>query len=315
MERIYYTINEETAKQAHRMMSMRDYKPLSKTEEYRMLCDKAYDLADKIATKKTSQAERAYSLAERYARKLAANINKHSSIGCMCPSIMISGGSNFPVRKKEKQDRAWEKNMEEFAQIQSILKRMESILYGNESIKSGDEDAIEKLEEKLEDLKEKQELMKMSNKAIRIKDTAKGDEQLRILGYSEEQIKELREPDFCGRVGFPQYKLQNNNANIHRVEKRLNSLKEMKKEGIQETEQQLVDGTLCKVVENTEIMRLQLLFEGKPEPEVRDILKKHGFRWAPSQSAWQRQLTINAKYALKKALEELNVDSEQLPTT
>ena len=33
MKRVYYTINEVTAKQAHDMMSMRDYEPGSKTAE------------------------------------------------------------------------------------------------------------------------------------------------------------------------------------------------------------------------------------------------------------------------------------------
>lgn len=304
-KRVYYSINEKTAKQAHDLMSMRDYEPGSKTAEYKRYVNKAYDLADRVAEAKPSQTERVYSLAERYAKNLAMNMNKNSSIGCMCPSIMISGGSNFPVRKKEKQNKAWEKNMEEYEQIQNILQKIENILYGKEIIKSGDADAIEKLEEKLEDLKEKQETMKAINKAIRKKDTEQGDEELRNMGYSDVQIQEFRKPDFCGRVGFPQYALQNNNANIHRVEERLQKLKDTKEKGSQEMEKKLHDGTSFKVVENTETMRIQLFFDGKPEPEIRDILKSHGFRWAPSQSAWQRQLTDNGRYALKKTLEKL----------
>ena len=65
------------------------------------------------------------------------------------------------------------------------------------------------------------------------------------------------------------------------------------------------------MVENTDNMRLQLIFDGKPEPEVREILKKNGFRWAPSQSAWQRQLTNNAKYALKEVMSELKKLQEE----
>ena len=47
-------------------------------------------------------------------------------------------------------------------------------------------------------------------------------------------------------------------------------------------------------------MRLQLFFDNKPEAEIRDILKKHGFKWSPKNSCWQRQLTNNAKYALSQ---------------
>ncbi len=42
-------------------------------------------------------------LLDAYARKLAANMNKGYEITARVPSIIIAGGSNFPVRKKEKQ--------------------------------------------------------------------------------------------------------------------------------------------------------------------------------------------------------------------
>ena len=117
---------------------------------------------------------------------------------------------------------------------------------------------------------------------------------------TEAQINELREPDFCGRIGFPDYALQNNNANIHRIEGRIKSLKAAKEKGTQEEECKFF-----KIVRNTEEMRLQLMFDGKPEPEVREILKSNGFRWAPSQSAWQRHLNGNSEYSLKRVIEQL----------
>lgn len=302
MERVYYSINESLAKTAHDMMSMRDYEKDSKTKEYRSYVDKAYDLADKIVAERPFQAERVYSMAARYSRRMAEYFNRDSKIGCMCPSILISGGGNFPVKKKEKQVQAWDSNHQFYQETQKILSKIESALYGKDVIKSGDQDAIERLEEKLETLKETQERMKVANKAIRLKDTEKGNEELMNMGYSEDQIKNLREPDFCGRVGYPSYMLQNNNANIHRTEGRLNQLRAAKEKGTQETECKLF-----KVVENTEIMRLQIIFDGKPEPEVRDILKKNGFRWSPKNSCWQRQLTNNARYSLNRVKEELEV--------
>lgn len=300
MERIFYDINEERAKTAHEMMSFRDYKNGSKTEEYQHYVNKAYDLADAVAEERPEAAERVYRLAERYSKKMAENINKESAIGCMCPSVMISGTGNFPTKKKEKQVAAWERNHEEWKEIQNILKKMESIRYGKEIIKSGDEDAVGKLEKKLEELKATQERMKAANRAIRMKDTEKGNEKLREMGFSEMQINELRTPDFCGRLGFPDYALTNNNANIHRVEGRLRGLKAAKEKGTQKTECKFF-----KTVENTENMRLQLFFDDVPDAEVRAVLKKNGFKWAPSQKAWQRQLTNNARWALDRVMEEL----------
>ena len=299
-DRKYFPINESSARTAHNMMSMRDYTEGSTTAGYRSAVDKAYDLADKVAKKKPEEAERAYRLAERYSKKMAEYYNKESSIGMMCPSVMISGAGNFPVKKKERQVAAWQKNHEFYQYVQGILEKIENILYGREIIKSDDERAVEKLEEKLEDLKETQERMKAANKAIRMKDTEAGDDALREMGYSEEAIKQLREPDYCGRLGYPGYLLTNNNANIHRVEERLNRLKEVKEKGSSEQE----FGTF-KVVENTEAMRYQIIFDGKPDAEVRTLLKSNGFKWAPSQGAWQRQITTNGKHALNRAVEKL----------
>lgn len=301
MERIYYSINEKEAKTAHTMMSFSDYKTGSKTEEYKGYVDQAYDLADEIVKAKPDCAERIYNMADRYAKKMAEYFNKDSRIGCMCPSVLISRAGNFPIRKKEKQNQAWEKNYQFFKEIQEILKKMKAILYSSEMILSSDEDAIEKLEEKLENLKSNQEKMKSANKAIRIKDIKKGDNLLKEIGYTEEQIKDLRTPDYCGRIGYPDYLLRNNNANIRHIKVRLKNLKAIKEKGTTETENQFF-----KVVENTDLMRLQLFFENKPDSKVRDILKNNGFKWAPSQSAWQRQLTNNSRYALEQVIEQIN---------
>ena len=301
MQRNYYPINEKEARIAHNMMSFNEYKEGSKTAEYKEYVDKAYDLATEIADAKPNCADRVYCLADRYSKKMAEYFNKDSHIGCMCPSVMISGSGNFPMRKKEKQIQSWEKNHQFYNDIQQILEKMKAILYGNDMIMSGDENAVAKLEEKLENLKETQEKMKSANKAIRMKDIAKGDSLLKDLGFTTEQIKDLRTPDYCGRIGYPDYMLRNNNANIHRIEGRLRNLKTIKDKGTSESENQFF-----KVIENTELMRLQLIFEGKPDPKVRDILKSNGFKWASSSSAWQRQLSNNSKYALERVIEQLN---------
>lgn len=305
MERVYHEINEESARQAHNMMSFREYKTGSLTAEYRGNVNKAYDLADMVAEQKPDEAEKVYRIAERYSKKMADNLNAKSRIGCMCPSVMISGAGNFPVRKKEKQNAAEDRNHQEWKEIQKLLDKIRKAGTGKEVIMSGDADAVEKLEKKLEGLKENQNRMKAANKAIRLKDTKKGNELLKEMGYTDKQIEELRTPDFCGRLGYADYALTNNNANIHRVEDRLKHLKAVKTQ--ENTE---IENEYFKVVENTEIMRLQIFFEGKPEPEIREVLKSNGFRWAPSQSAWQRQLTSNAKYALNRVIEQLKKNQE-----
>lgn len=300
MERIYFPINEKMAGHARSMWSFSDYKPGSTTEEYKTYVNEAYNLADEVAAKDEKAGIRAYAVAERYSKRMAEYFNRDISINLMCPSVMISGPANFPVKKKNRQIAAFDDNREFFNETQKLLDKIKSISNGSELIKSSDEDCIERLEYKLETLKALQEKMKAVNAALRKKDIEEGNLDLMELGYTDDDIKKIRTPDFAGRIGYPAYALQNNNQEIHRVEDRINSLKAIKDKGTIEEEN---EGYTYR--EDPESMRIQFIFDGKPGDEVRNILKQNGFRWAPSQGAWQRQLTSNGKYAARRVKEAL----------
>jgi len=55
---------------------------------------------------------------------------------------------------------------------------------------------------------------------------------------------------------------------------------------------------------NVEINRVQIIFDYIPAPEKRTLLKSHGFKWSPTQGAWQRQRTLNAVNVAKRLIEE-----------
>lgn len=290
----YHTINEEAARRANDMNSFRDYKAGSATAEYRRMVDAATELAERQKQRVDPMYhEKIDRLLEIYCRKLAENMNASYSIEARCPSILISGGGNFPVRKKEKQNAARVRNLEEWNYIQGLLDKIRSV--GTGGISSDDPQAVEKLEAKLATLEKHQEMMKAANAAIRMKDPAKGDAKLAELGYTPEDIAKLRAPDFCGRIGYPAYELQNNNANIRRIRGRI---AELKKRTESTPEGWEFDGG--RVVVNTAENRLQIIFDGKPNADIRTELKGEGFRWAPSQGAWQRQLTDNAMRAARR---------------
>ena len=63
-----------------------------------------------------------------------------------------------------------------------------------------------------------------------------------------------------------------------------------------------INGEQVEVIRNKELMRLQLIFDGKPDADTRNKLKANGFKWAPSQGAWQRLLNDNAEHALKRMI-------------
>lgn len=297
----YYEINETAAAQARSMWSFRDYEKGSKTAEYRAQVDECCKLVEKLPE---NLKEKGATMADRYARRLAEWYNKQFRIEMMCPSVMISGAGNFPVRKKEKQNAAQDRHYTEYKAIQEIPEKIERLLYGTQIIKSGDADAIEQLRAKLEKAEKLQAEMKAVNAYYRKHKTLKG-----YKDYTDEKAAELDETIKSSMYGVPfaPYELTNNNAKIKNIKARIASLERLKNEAEAAAEQpkEEYNTELFKVVENAEIMRLQLFFEGKPEADTRSVLKKNGFKWSPSNGCWQRQLTDNAKYSLQRVIKEL----------
>lgn len=60
-----------------------------------------------------------------------------------------------------------------------------------------------------------------------------------------------------------------------------------------------------QVVENYDMDRVQIIFPDKPSAEERAMLKGEAFKWAPSQGAWQRQLTANGLAAALRVVGKL----------
>ena len=158
---------------------------------------------------------------------------------------------------------------------------------------------MEKLERKVTALRERQGFMKKVNAWYKKNGTLDGCPEM-----TEEQIAEMKAAMQTGfhfeDRPFQRYEISNNGQNLRKAEERLKDLKAAKEKETTEEETEFF-----QVVENTEIMRLQLIFDDKPEPEVREILKRNGFRWSPKNEAWQRQLTPNAKYALGNVIKAL----------
>ena len=46
--------------------------------------------------------------------------------------------------------------------------------------------------------------------------------------------------------------------------------------------------------------------DGKPDEQTRAELKSWGFKWAPSQGAWQRMLNDNGRYAAEQVRKTLD---------
>ena len=281
----YYEISEAAAKRAKDMNSYSDYAPGSATAGYRAMVDEAYALAEK----QKAQADPMYhdkidALVDRYARRLAENLNERNAIDARVPSILITGGGNFPVAKKVKQNAARDRNYGEYAEIEKLLDKIRST--GRGGISADDDLAVEKLTKKLEGMESQQAMMKAVNAYFRKHKTLEGCPEL--TAEQVEKVKASMSQDWRkDPVPFPSYLLTNNNANIRRVRQRIEELSH-KAEFVGWT----FPGGEAKV--NEAENRLQLIFADKPDADTRQALKSEGFKWAPSQGAWQRQLNQNA---------------------
>ena len=234
--------------------------------------------------------ERIDQLLDTYARRLAENMNNSYAIEARVPSILIAGGSNFPVRKKEKQNAARDRNMEDWQDVQGILDKIRSTGMGG--ISADDPQAVAKLEAKLAKLEAAQETMKGVNAYYRKHGTLEGCTLLK-----PEQIKELQEGmaqswHLEKNKPFQSFELSNNNAEIRRIRGRIEQLKQHEEKSFVGWE---FDGG--RVEANKTDNRLQIFFDEKPDDAARAELKANGFKWAPSAGAWQRQLNNNAYYA------------------
>lgn len=166
----------------------------------------------------------------------------------------------------------------------------------NTAISSDDPDAVDKLEAKLHKLQTAQERDKALNAYYRKHKTVKGFEGISDVD-AEKADAELSDMREAIRRPVPSWQLSNRNAEINRLKKRIAAL-----QTIDQMEHIEINFDGGQIVTNEEVNRVQIIFDEKPSAEVRAKLKSNGFRWAPSEGAWQAQRTPvylhRAKYVL-----------------
>lgn len=225
-----YTINESTARLSHEMRSWSDYHADSATREYEAQVAQAAAILEQVKAKcfTEEQKERAEYLFDRYAKTLAEATNKENEIGTRCPSVMICGAGNFPVRKKQKQIKAFEANRENWRKAEHYLdqlKRAHTL-----AVKDSDPEVLDFLRAKLAGLEAGHELMISANAYYRKHKTLDGFE-----GIPEKTLAWITKPGVYmagGRNGdgsplafhgkpFPTYELTSSKATIKRVQTRI----------------------------------------------------------------------------------------------
>lgn len=274
-------IDEEAAKRGKESYSFSGYVPGSATAAYNAQVAKMRAAAEEQKKQVPEEFHGELDkLVNRYAVKLADWTNRKNRCDASYPSWAIAGPANYNMRKHEKQMNRLDSLFTEYNEkIVALENKIENFAYTvkHRPIMDGDENALEKLREKVAEL----------------------------AGYQERMKQENTEARKAGKdAPHPAWELSNNRQNLKRYEDRLKSLEKAKAASTCEVES--VSGDGFKIVRNSDIMRLQFLFDSKPDEETRNVLKKNGFKWAPSQKAWQRQLNRNGEFAAKRVLAEIN---------
>ena len=160
--------------------------------------------------------------------------------------------------------------------------------YGNRTKTSAEPLSAEKISTELQKCVELQATMKEVNAYWRKHGTCVGAPGITEVQAAKLDDKIATTNRSWERQPFASYDLTNNNSQIKRLEQKLAEASR----GFSGWE-----FNSGRAEANTDMNRLQLFFDEKPAEQQRTQLKANGFKWAPSQDAWQRQLTDNAIYA------------------
>jgi hypothetical protein len=216
-------------------------------------------------------------------------------------SAAIVGPAKFPTRRNEKMCRWEDGAFEKFRKFRKLaLKRI------TKKPKPSIDDSIEWSTLKIEKEEQLLEMMKGVNKYLRKNKTTTVENLVTDLMLSEDTARRVLNAGNWWGIGFPSFSITNCRNRLRSAEERLVVLSRKKDLAITGNAEykKTINGEECTVIENHEIDRIQIIFNGKPKPETIVILKKTAMKWAPSQGAWQRQFTKNAEFSIKRIFDK-----------
>lgn len=219
--------------------------------------------------------ERFAQLAEKNRQESAHAYEKAKAITEMIPfgqPILVGHHSERGHRKAiETFDNSMRKSIELDKKAEYYEQKAEN--YGTHGISSDNPDALSLLKEKLASQEAEHAKMVELNKEAR----KKGED-----------------------APIPAYMLSNSNGRMKATRDRIAQMERIQGRPAQEIVRE--DFT---VREDKEEGRILFLFKEIPSVERRDLLKRWGFKWSPTRSAWVRMLNANGLYAVKMILKSI----------
>lgn len=248
-----------------------------------------------------------------YALKFKDNFKDWLRKKSNCASSMVTGGSNFNVRRAEKANNIEHRAGQDFDQFrENAFKNLKKRLTPVDNRTD-----LEKYTAQLQQLERNQSMMKEVNalygKYLKFSGSTpelKDSEFQCKFGVTTSNMKWITQhvPDYQTKtVVFPAYMLTNNSANMRRIADKIGELKTKEERAAKDKENGAArqDFPGGYIEENYSADRIQIFFDEKPNEVTRTLCKKSGFKWAPSNGCWQRQLTGNAQFATRMLLADL----------
>lgn len=256
---------------------------------------------------------------ERFAARHVSLTRRAWAMESRCMSWFIVGPANFPTDRNRKRmnsaDAAYRAVRDHVVAARKAVER-NAFPHGapGDAIRASNPDAPDLIRARIAERQHSHATMKAVNAAIR---SVKGDDVDAMVqavvdatGWREDRARVAVVPPqaWMGR-GFSSYSLSGELAEIKRLEGRLATIERNRERGTVSHTHNTTAGAI-EVVENGEAARIQIVFPGKPDSETREILKANGFRWAPSEGAWQRHLNNAGRYAVSRVVDALQADGE-----
>lgn len=237
----------------------------------------------------------------RFVEGYKQRVSKWLGAETRCASSMIVGPARFPVARQQKY-KDWARNHMEAigqyaARVLSSYERRAKWAARQASTVT----PLMEAQRKLNLRQKEQDRMKAANAAIRsAKDPAEREVKLLDLGYSPADAANILKPNCFGQIGYADYTLRNNNAEIRRLKERLVILKQKEDKAAAAAQtggpkQVPFSGGVVELDYSDD--RLRIRHDSKPDSKVISELKRRAFKWSPRNSSWQRQITINARWA------------------
>jgi hypothetical protein len=213
--------------------------------------------------------------------------------------------SKYGAKNKSGKDKALKTLLKEFKD-DTLSESLGSV-----ELSSSDQAKVKDYERQISSLESERDRNTEINKLVRSNDIEGSNKKLKEMGVSENTIESLRNPSY-GSAGIKPWVNQNLSGNISSKKEMIEKIKKNAKLNNAATEgesggiKQGDTGVHGIDFENNQSdERVRLTFDGKPSAETRSELKRNGFKWSPSNSAWQRNNNEAGHSATKRLLDSL----------